>query len=255
MVTAALLGTDRRDPPAPAPGPLADLAADDPRDSPSQRLLQQAAASTVVHRAGVRPAPPCTPFVAPADDTRPLTPPSATRTWRQIVGSWPVLEDEWLLTVVASGRRVSPELIGPLLARHRTDAVRRARVFAATGPLAAWLIEHEPRLAASGRRVADSEAVGELPDLPTLPELTAIAHAPPPQVAAAVADGLSRGVFGTSHRAVLVNFVARIRPDALAAVAEALDRVDPSRPAIGLAFSLADLARLRHRMLTELEPA
>ena len=45
MVTVALLGTDRRDPPAPPAGGLADLAADDPQPTPSQRLLQQVAAT------------------------------------------------------------------------------------------------------------------------------------------------------------------------------------------------------------------
>jgi hypothetical protein len=59
----------------------------------------------------------------------------------------------------------------------------------------------------------------------------------------------------TSHRAVLVNLIARLRPDTLDALATALGRVDPSLPSIGLAFSLADLARLRHHMLTELESA
>lgn len=255
MVTVALLGTDRREPPVPAPGVLADLAADEPRDSPSQRLLQQAAASTVLRRAGVRVAPPCSPFAAPAEDPRPLTPATATHTWRQIVANWPVLEDEWLLAVVTAGLRLSPELIGPLLVRHRTDATRRARVFAAAGPLAAWLVEHEPRLAPSGRKVADMEAIGELPDLPTVQELAAVLGVAPSHAAAVLARGLDSGAFGVSHRATLINFVARVRPEALPEIAEALDHVDPSLSAVGLAFSLADLARLRHRMLTELEAA
>ncbi len=254
MVTVALLGSNRREPPPPAAGLLADLAADEPRDSPSQRLLQQAAATTVLRRAGLRPAESCQPFAAPADDPRPLTPPAATRTWRQIVTDWPVLEDEWLLAVVHAGRRLAPELIGPLLTRHRTDPTRRARVSVAAGPLAAWLVEHEPRLAASGRRAPDPEAIGELPDLPTLQELAAVLQAPPQQSARVIAAGLDSGAFGVSHRAVLTNFAARVRPDALDAIAAALDRVNPSLIAIGLAFSLADLARLRRRMLDELEP-
>jgi hypothetical protein len=255
MVTVALLGTDRREPPAPTPGVLADLAADERRDSPSQRMLQQAAACTVLRRAGVRPGPPCAPFAAPEDDPRPLTPPPATRTWRQISTNWPVLEDEWLLAVVTAGRRLSPELIGPLLVRHRTDVTRRARVLAAAGPLANWLVEHEPQLVTSTWRAPDLETLGELPGLPTLQELATVLSAPPDESAEVLAAGLNRGIFGISHRAVLINFVARVRPDALPAIADALDRVDPSLPAIGLSFSLADLARLRHRMLAELEPA
>jgi hypothetical protein len=49
--------------------------------------------------------------------------------------------------------------------------------------------------------------------------------------------------------------VARIQPASLPALVEAIGRIDPSQPTIGLAFALADLARLRHQMLTELEPA
>ena len=63
------------------------------------------------------------------------------------------------------------------------------------------------------------------------------------------------GVFGLSHRAVLINLVARINPASLPAVGEEIGDVDPSLPTIGLAFALADLARLRHQMLTELEPS
>ena len=61
-------------------------------------------------------------------------------------------------------------------------------------------------------------------------------------------------VLGVSHRAVLVNVVARINPASLPALGEAIGHVDPSLPTIGLAFALADLARLRHQMLSELEP-
>ena len=50
MVTVALLGTDRRESPVPPDGGLADLAADQPEPTASQRLLQQGAAATVVRR-------------------------------------------------------------------------------------------------------------------------------------------------------------------------------------------------------------
>lgn len=252
MLTVALLGTDRREPPRPAVGLLADLAADEPRPTASQRLLQQAAATTVVRRAGIRPAPAEPPFAAPADDPRPITPPASTGTWRRIVNDWPVLEDEWLLAIVLTGRRVAPELVGPLLARHRTDIVRRARVFAAAGPLAAWLVDHQPHLAASGRRAPDPELLGELPDLPTLPELSARLHDSATAAADAMTAALAERVPLNARRPVLVNFVARVAPTSLPLLAERLDRFDPSSPAIGLAFALADMARLRHRMLAEL---
>ncbi len=255
MVTVSLLGTDRRDPPVPPAGGLADLAADNPQPTPSQRLLQQVSACAVAQRAGVLPGPSAPQVAGPPSDPRPLTPPSATATWRRIIGDWSVLEDEWVLAVIHAGRRVAPELVVPLLTRHRTDPVRHARAMVAAGPLGTWMIEWSPRLACSSRKAAPAESIAELPELSITPDLVGLLAAPPLQVADTISHALSSGALKVSHRAVLVNLVARVRRDALAELADALDRVDPSRPAIGLAFALADLARLRHRMLTELEPA
>ncbi|MDO8363556.1 MAG: hypothetical protein Q7V88_11715 [Actinomycetota bacterium] len=255
MVTVALLGTDRREPPTAPAGGLADLAADDPQGTPSQRLLQQVAACTVVRRAGVLPGPPVQLVAPPAADPRPVTPPVATATWRRMVSNWPVLEDEWLLAVVGCGRRLAPELVPPLLARHRTDAVRHARALAAAGPLGPWMIEWSPRLACAAKQPALAEAVVVLPELPIVPELLPLLTAPAAQVARTLAAGLSSAQLGHAHRAVLVNLLARVQPSSLPAVAKAIGRVDPSSPAIGLAFALADLANLRLHMLTELELA
>lgn len=255
MVTVALLGTDRRDPPAPPGGPLADLAADDPQPTPSQRLLQQVAGCTVAQRAGMLPSASAVPVAPPADDPRPVTPPAASATWHRITDDWAVLEDEWLLAVIHSGRRLAPELVVPVLGRYRTDATRHARALVAAGPLGAWMIEWAPRLACTAKQPAVMEAIGELPELAIVPDLQSVLWASPAQAARTIAAGLSSGVFGISHRAVLINLVARIQPASLPALAEAIGHVDPSQPTIGLAFALADLARLRHQMLTELEPA
>jgi hypothetical protein len=253
MVTVALLGTDRRDPPAPPAGGLADLAADDPQPTPSQRLLQQVAGCAVAQRAGVLPGPSAPLLAPPDDDPRPVTPPSTTATWRRVVSDWPVLEDEWLLAVIHTGHRLAPELVVPLLARHRTNATRHARALVAAGPLGQWMIEWSPRLACAARKPAVMEAIGELPELAIVPDLLPVLWASPRQAAHTIAGGLSSGVLGISHRAVLVNLVARINPASLPELGEAIGRVDPSLPIIGLAFALADLARLRHQMLVELE--
>ncbi len=260
MVTVALLGTDRRDPPAPPVGGLADLAADDPQPTPSQRLLQQVAGCTVVRRAGLMPGPPVATVAPPAADPRPVTPHAATATWRRVVADWPVLEDEWVLAVIQRGRRLAPELVPPLLSRHRGDATRHARVLLAAGPLGLWMIDWSPRLACAAKRPparpeAVAEGAAELPELPIVPELQPLLSAPAAQVARTLAAGLSAGQLGTAHRAVLVNLLARMAPSSLPAVAQAIDRVEPSSPSIGVAFALANLAHLRHHMLTELELA
>jgi hypothetical protein len=211
----------------------------------------------VAQRAGVLPGAPAPPIAPPADDQRPVTPPTATATWRRIVADWPVLEDEWVLAVIHSGRRLAPELVVPLLARHRTDATRHARALVAAGALGQWMIEWSPRLGCASKKQAVMEAIGELPELAIVPELLPVLTASPTQAARTIAGGLSSGAFGISHRAVLVNVVARVQPASLPALGEAIGRIDPSQPtiglAIGLAFALADLARLRDQMLTELE--
>ena len=255
MVTVALLGTDRREPPAPPPGGLADLAADAPQPTPSQRLLQQVAGCTVVRRAGLMPGAPIATVAPPAQDPRPPTPQSASTTWRRMVSDWPVLEDEWVLAVVRSGRRLAPELVPPVLARHRTDATRHARALVAAGPLGEWMIEWSPRLACTAKHPAVTELLGDVPELPILPELVSLLSAPPAHVARTLSAGLSSAQLGRAHKAVLVNLIARMERTSLAAVAQAIDRVDSSSPSIGLAFALADVAHLRHHMLTELELA
>jgi len=255
MVTVALLGTDRRDPPTPPSGGLADLAADDPQPTSSQRLLQQVAGCTVVRRAGLLPGAPVATVAPPTPDQRPPTPQSATKTWRRLVADWPVLEDEWVLAVLRNGRRLAPELVPPVLARHRTDATRHARALLAAGPLGTWMIEWSPRLACTAKRPPVVELLAELPELPIVPELVSLLSAPSAQVAHTLAAGLSSAELGRAHKAVLVNLLARMDPSSLPAVAQAIDRVDSSSPSIGLAFALADLAHLRHHMLTELELA
>lgn len=265
LVTAALLGTDRRDPPTPPIGPLAELAADlsvqANRNEAPARLLQQVAAVAAMRRGGLQPASVVAPPSPPAHDARPVTPPSATATWQRVVADWPVLDDEWVLAVLRNGLRLAPELVVPMLTRHRTDQVRHARVVAAAGPLADWLVEWSPRLACPARAplapVVLAERMAELPEVPITPDLQpllALGAEAAEQVVQAVAGGLSSGALTMASRGVLVNLIARVHPGVLTPLSHALQRVDPSRPTIGLAFALADLARLRAHMLTELEP-
>ena len=255
LVTTSLLGTDRRDPPEPG-GMIGDLVADTARADPSARMLAAVAACTAVRRAGVRPADPIDPLAPPTPDDRPECVPAAVERWHHITTSWPVLEDEWMLTLVGRGWRLAAELVPPALRRHRRDPVRCARVMVAAGPLADWLIDHVPDLASAGPRRALSpievDRLGELPDLPVPPELTPLLTRRGAEVGGTIAAGLEDRSLGEAHRAVLVNVVARCVPGGLLDIADVLGAVDGRSAGHGLASVLVDLARTRHRMLDEL---
>ncbi len=253
LVTVALLGTDRRDPPEPPAGPLADVVADALAPSPSARMLTDVAACVAARRGGLRPLAPADPLAAPPRDDRPLAPPAAARRWWRIIVDWPVLEDEWLTVAERAGWRLAPDVLVGLLRRHRTDAARRARVLRMGGDTARWLLDHQPWLRSSPVRREPPALDHPLPALAMPPELLAHLAAGPDRVVPAVLAGLRGGTFGTAHRAVLVNFVARARADTLLPLAAALsaDNTLPNAVA-GLAHSLADLAATRARMLEEL---
>jgi hypothetical protein len=247
LVTAALLGTDRRDPPAPPGGPIADLIADALRPDGASRMLASVAAVAAVRRAAFVPLPAADPLRPPVVDERPWCSDAAVATWRIVVRDWPVLEDEWVLTVVEQGLRLPPDALVELLQRHRSDAVRRARVALAAGPSARWVVEHVPSLAVPSPRTVPVETVTSLPELPVPPELHDLLAADARTVAGRLGADFATGSYGQPHRAVLVNLIARCRPAVLLDAADALEATG-----VGLALALADEARLRHRMLTQL---
>ena len=251
LVTTAMLGTDRRDPP-PSVGALADVVADTLRSAPSERMLAQVAACVAVRRAGVLPGPPIDRLQPPPTDDRPVCTPTAVERWHHVTTSWPVLEDEWMLTLITHGWRVAPELVPAVLGRHRSDPVRRARAEIACGPLAAWLVSHLAELEArSARGTVDPEALAELPELPIPPDLVNLLGAPG-DVGAALAELIVGGQLGAPHRAVVVNLIARVPSDALRSIAASLGSVESTSAGYGLASVLADLALTRHRMLDDL---
>ena len=250
LVTGALLGTDRRDPPAPPPGPVVDLIDDAVRPDAASRMLAAVAAVAVARRAAFVPGPPAGQLQLPEPDVRWCCSPTSVATWRTVVAEWPVLEDEWVLTVIGRGMRVPPDALVELLQRHRGDAARRARVAVAGGPLAGWLTEHVPSLAPTTRTTVSAESVAAVPELPVPPELAHLLTADAHTFVRRLAQGFDAGEFGAPHRAVLVNLFARCRPEVLPNASSTF-----ARSGFGLALALADLAGLRHRMLTELGAA
>lgn len=275
LVRVAALGTDRRDPPAAPTGPLGVIAVDDRRASADGRLLQQAAVVLVARRAGQRPLTTTTVTddtavaAAPPVDLRPMSPPSATATWARIVDQWPVLEDEWLREVGRRGWRLAPELVVPLLERHRRDATRMRPVRAAAGPTLDWLLAELPALQPAARRPApaDDAALDRLPDLAVTPALQALLEigldAPDHEAVPLhrllhdlVLAPLCAAEYGSAHRPVLVHALARVHPASLGRFAldlrEALGdgQVHPSCEV--LAHGLVELVELRVAMLAEL---
>jgi hypothetical protein len=252
LVTVALLGTDRRDPPTPPPGPLADVVDDSVAGTPSARMLVAVAGCVAARRAGLRPLPAADAPLAPPDDDRPLVAPVAARRWWSVIRAWPVLEDEWLAVVERTGRRLPPDVLVGLLRRHRTDGTRLALVLRMGGATASWLLEHQPSLRSSTPLRPPPAIGGPLPGLAVPPDLLSLLEAAPDVVVPAVVGGFRDGAFGVAHRAVLVNFVARVRTDALLPLASALAAAELPHTSAGLAASLAELAATRAHMLEEL---
>jgi hypothetical protein len=252
LVTVALLGTDRRDPPAAPEGLVADLVDDTTRTSPSQRMLAAVSAAAAARRAGFISGPPTDRLAPPEPDPRPICTAAAAATWMYIVDEWSVLEDEWVLTVIERGMRLPPDVVVALLVRHRTDATRLARAAVAAGPVARWVTEHVPELAPRTSARVDADAVLSVPPLAVPPELAQLLGADAHTFSSVLATAFESRQFGASHRAVLVNLMARCRPEVLEDAATALGAIDPMSPSAGLALALADLARTRSRMLREL---
>ena len=148
LVTAALLGTERRTPPGGASGREAPVA-----------LLDAAAVQTVRRRAGLRPAPAAGRPEPAAEDPRPALPAAAARRLALLLtdrpgtggggrrGTAPDLMEllpQWLATANARGFAAPPQTLPALLdaARGRTDLRPAALRFA--GPRAVWLARLNP---------------------------------------------------------------------------------------------------------------
>lgn len=128
LVSAALLGTDRKPPPG-------------DHESPAERLLGQAALATVRARAGYRPVT-CEPIAPAPAETAPAAP---SRHLEMILGGEHAeLLPEWLATAAHAGFRVPARLLPELLGKGRSDRSLRRLIAAACGRRGMWLAMRNP---------------------------------------------------------------------------------------------------------------
>ena len=233
LVTVALLGTDRRDPPEMPTDRLADVVADALAPSPAERMLiagrrrrRRSAAAAFVPRVRAAPLPP--------PDGRPATGVSA--------GGHATRGSTIVADVAGARGRVDahahrarlagrPQIVPAMLRRHRTDAVRRAHAGDRRPDRSpTWLAEHVESLRrATAAARPPRERIGVLPVLPVPPDLAELARR------AGRADRRRcspmhslTGALGTSHRTCSSTSLARVAPDRLGAIADELERVSPA---------------------------
>ncbi len=143
LVTAAVLGTDRR--PLPAPEPGWDVATRS--EDPAVQLLDRAAAAATARRAGRRPAaaPPLVP-AAPLDPRLVCPPAAAAALGRLLAGQFDVLLGEWFELCAAGGFQLPNHLLPSLLLRGRRQPALDIAVRRIAGERARWLAEAMPEL-------------------------------------------------------------------------------------------------------------
>ncbi|MGP4003709.1 DUF5691 domain-containing protein [Streptomyces sp. 8N706] len=150
LVTAALLGTDRRTPPVDARG-----------REPAVALLDAAAVSTLRRRAGLRPAVALPRPAAAPEDVRPPLPPAARRRLATLLadrvagsgsgggrrGAAPDLTEllpQWLAAANRHGYQAPAELLPALLDAARARSDLRPEALCLGGPRALWLARLNP---------------------------------------------------------------------------------------------------------------
>jgi hypothetical protein len=166
-VSAALLGTERREPPTlDEPTELRDLAAD---GSAEERLLTTAGAAAVYRRAGLRARPaPVLPAPA-AEETLAGCGPAPVMRLALLLDDRKAQLPEWLRALAARQVLAPPERLPDLLETATTNPPLRTAVEAVLGERGRWLAAQEPRWAWAAPLSPDEEereqvwATGERP--------------------------------------------------------------------------------------------
>ena len=153
LVSVALLGTERREPPPLDDPGLGGLAAGDAEE----RLLTAAGAIAVQRRAGRRPAKaPALPPPAPEETLSPC-PPAAANRLSLLLEDRRVLLAEWLRALAARGARSPEERLPDLLEAATATQALRADVETVLGQRGRWLASLEPRWAWAAPLPQDEE--------------------------------------------------------------------------------------------------
>jgi hypothetical protein len=163
IVSAAVIGTDRRAPPLPLPGWDSWATA---ADDPAVAVLDRAAAVVVSRRAGARPVPAPDAVVSAAPvDGRPLCPASCSdRLARILAGEHEVLLPEWLARCAGAQVQLPWVWLPTLLLRGRRQPDLDLAVRELAGGRAAWLAEIVPELGV--KPVASTAAGVPAPGVP-----------------------------------------------------------------------------------------
>ncbi len=142
LVTAAVLGTDRRPLPVPPAGWDRER-----RGDAAVELLDRAAAVATARRAGIEPGPRPA-MIAPVPvDTRPQCSSAASSILSRLLrGEHDIVLAEWFDRCAAAGVQPPAHLVPTLLLRGRRFAAFDAAVRRAVGPRAEWLAEAMPEL-------------------------------------------------------------------------------------------------------------
>lgn len=256
LLTVALLGTERRDPPTLPDGLVADVVADAVRPLPESRLAAAVAATVVARRSGVRPRGPRSPLAGPPSDERPLLPTAAAERWHVVVDLWPALEPEWLYQAAVAGWRPPADVLVGLLRRHHRHAVAAANIVAFGGSLTGWLVDHVPDLEPLWWDHRPAPGPIEPPRSVVPSELQPLLGGPAATLARAVLAGLTDHTYRWAHRGVLVNLVPHIASSGLDEFIATLDAgvVADDSTTRTLWELLVELATVRRDLIAELEP-
>jgi hypothetical protein len=241
LVTAAVLGTDRRPLPPATDGWEPAVRSSDP----AVQLLDRAAAVATARRAGVQPGPAVARLAPPPVDERPAcSAAAALQLARLLRGEHDLLLAEWFARCERAGMRPPPHLTPALLLRGRRQPALDIAARRVIGPLAAWLAEAMPELGLKALPAPLPAGVD-----PLLPPT------PPADSAAVVSALVGTFLDGTATWAAAGQLrlaVAAIDPALLAALAQELGRA-PFRPETERTrVDLLGLAQLRIEILREL---